>query len=238
MSLLTIVQQAMGLCNQPSPTSAFGNTDPTVQQFVAFAQDEGDEIINRYTWKQLNTPGTITGNSSTTLWPIPSDFSQLSLGLKFFSSLYPLLPLYGPITNEDLAALKALPTQPIRPVWRFIGSNIELWPAVATGEVITYNYYSTNWIQQASGGVSNIWSADTDTARFSELMLRSACVWRWKASKGLDYAEDFRKFEKRLVRANGRDDTGRVISTTREPNLGEDVWPGTITDLTGDSWGR
>lgn len=230
MSLLTIVQQAMVLCNLPQPTSAFGNPDATVQQFVAFAQDIGDEVVDRFFWKNLNTGGSYTGDGATTLWPLPSDYSQLSPGFVLVSSLYPLLPLRGPILNEELALMKALPTQPLRPVWRPIGSTLEIWPALATGEIATYNYYSVNWILQRGTTPGTLWVSDTDVPRFSELILRRGCVWRWKQSKGIDYAEDFRSYELTVDRSASRDDTDRMVSMSNTAVISEHWWPGYISD--------
>ena len=99
------------------------------------------------------------------------------------------------------------------------------------GEVITGNYYSQCWIADAAGlNRKYTWSADTDFSMISERTLRLGVVWRWKHSKGLDYAEDFRRFQESKDRAAGRDGTPRVVSTARG-DLQTDGWfPGMITD--------
>ncbi|MGY3527281.1 hypothetical protein ACVISU_000049 [Bradyrhizobium sp. USDA 4452] len=230
MSILSCLQQAMPLCGLPAPAQAVSSTDPNVQKFVQLAQDIGDELRERFFWRNLNIAGQITGDGSTTLFTLPGDWAELSAGQQFFSSLYPTLPIYGPVTNEQLAQMKSAPSFPTRPVWRIIGGVLELWPAIGSGEIITFNYYSTNWVSNATGLQRQpTFLLDSDFSMIDELVLRRGLVWRWKQSKGLDYAEDFRRYEMSLNRASGREDAERIVRMA-SPALDLDGWfPGTIT---------
>lgn len=230
MSILSTLQTAMPLCGLPSPSQGVSSTDPSTQKFVAFAQDIGDELRERYYWRNLNIAGQITGDGTTTLFSLPSDWSSLSPGQQFFSSLYPTLPIYGPVTNEQLAQMKASPSFPTRPVWRIIGGTIELWPALGAGEVVSFNYYSTNWVSTATGAQRQAsFMLDSDFSMIDEIILRRGLIWRWKASKGLDYADDFRRYELSIDRAGGREDAERIVGMAA-PSLDLDGWfPGTIT---------
>jgi hypothetical protein len=220
----------MPLCGLAPPSQAVSSTDPNVQKFVALAQDIGDELRERYFWRNLNIAGTIIGDGITTLFALPADWAQLSPGQQFFSSLYPTLPIYGPVTNEQLAQMKASPSFPTRPVWRVIGSTLEMWPALGNGETITFNYYSTDWVSNAAGSQRQAsFQLDGDFSMIDEIVLRRGLVYRWKQSKGLDYAEDFRSYQMTLDRAGGREDAERFVRTSA-PALDLDGWfPGQIT---------
>lgn len=230
MSILSTLQLAMPLCGVAQPAQAVSSTDPTVIKFVAFAQDIGDELRERFFWRNLNIAGQITGDGTTTLFALPSDWAVLSPGQRLFSNLYPTLPLYGPVTNEQLAQMKSSPSYPTRPVWRIIGGTLEIWPALGAGEVVTFNYYSTNWVSNAAGLVRQpSFLLDSDFSMIDEIVLRRGLVWRWKASKGLDYAEDFRSYQMSLDRAAGREDAERIVNMASKP-LDLDGWfPGTVT---------
>lgn len=232
MSVLSVIQQAMFRCGQPQPTIAVSNTDATVQQFVSMSIDIGQEMQERKYWSNLNIAAQIVGDGVTTLFALPSDWGGLSPGQQLFSSLYPTLPLYGPVTNEQLAAMKASPAFPTRPVWRVVGGTMEIWPALGSGEVVSFNYYSVNWISDVTGATrKNTWSADSDFSVMDERTLARGVIWMWKQSKGLDYAEDFRRYERSMDRAVGREDTERIVSMANRP-LDLDGWfPGTITYL-------
>lgn len=242
MSLLTIIQQARLRTNQSKPTTAFANADTGIQQMIALLQDIGDEVAERNQWQALNISGTITGDGTTTIFPFAIgtlidqttpeatdvDFGGLSNGLRFISSLVPLLPLIGPVTNEQMAAFKAFPLGLIRPVWRVINGNFEFFPALAAGEIATFNYYSTNWILNSAGLRAKVWAADTDTPLLDPKILSSGLEWRWLKAKGLDYGEEFRRYEMRIDRADGRQDTRRDVSMSRRRTGGYDTWPGLI----------
>lgn len=230
MSILSTLQLAMPLCGLPQPAQAVSSTDPTVIKFVAFAQDIGDELRERFFWRNLNIAGQITGDGTTTLFALPSDWALLSPGQRLFSSLYPTLPISGPVTNEQLAQMKASPSFPTRPVWRIIGGTLEIWPALGLGETVTFNYYSTNWVANAAGLVRQpSFLLDSDFSMIDEIVLRRGLIWRWKQSKGLDYAEDFRSYQMSLDRSAGREDAERVVNMAARP-LDIDGWfPGTVT---------
>jgi hypothetical protein len=249
MTILTIVQSAAIRCGFDAVlASAVGNTDKNVQQLVFFAQDAGRELLERADWVNLETEGRVIGDGTSTLYQIPQDWVRFSPSDKsprgaLVSNKYPLLPLQGPINTEDLNLLKALPVSTIRPVWRIIGGALEIWPALAgppvpnpqhlPGELVSFSYYSSFWIMNAARTVSRAtWQSDDDFSLINEDSVMKGAVWRWKASKGLEYAEDFRAYEMSLSRNAGQQMTERVVSTSRKYVIGDETYLGTITDLT------
>jgi hypothetical protein len=239
MTILSIVTQAAVRAGFTIiPVSAVGNLDQNVQQLVAFAQDAGRELLECENWANLDTAGIVTGDGVSTLFQLPSDWIRFSPSDKspkgaLVSSKYPLIPLYGPINTEDLNLLKALPASTVRPMWRIIGGALEIWPALALGEIVTFNYYSSFWISNAARTVFRAtWAADDDFSLIQEDTIMKGALWRWKASKGLDYAEDMRSYGKSFERNAGQQQTERVVSTSRQGVMGEETFLGTITDLT------
>jgi hypothetical protein len=239
LSILTIVQKASIRAGfSITPAQAVSSANQDVQQLVAFAEDTGRELLERANWVNLDTAGTVTGDGVSTLFQLPQDWVRFSPSDKsprgaLVSNKYPLLPLYGPVNTEDLNLLKALPASTVRPVWRIIGGALEIWPALAAGELVTFNYYSSFWIMNGARTVSRpTWQADDDFSLINEDSVMKGTVWRWKASKGLQYAEDFRAYEMSFARNAGQQMTERVVSTSRKLAIGEETFLGTITDLT------
>src|ERR1700722_14220514 len=107
MSILSVLQLVMPICGLAQPQQAVSSTDPSTIKFVALAQDIGDELRERYFWRNLNIALQITGDGSTTLFALPSDWAELSPGQKLYSSVYPFLPMPGPVSNETMASLKS-----------------------------------------------------------------------------------------------------------------------------------
>lgn len=258
MTLKTIINRVRGRLGLAKFDTIIGNLDPGAVQNLELLQDVGDFVAERNFWQPLDIPGTITGDGTTTIFPLPSsgagnafnagfdggfgggdatpNFAGMSPGLIFQSTANPLIPLVGPVTNEEMNALKAYPTVPIQPAWRIIENYFEFFPAPRAGEVLTYNYYSSNWIRTgpvAPGGAAvpawvSEFVSDDDVPFLDEKLLSTGLEWRWLAAKGLDYAEAFRRFEKRMDLADGRQDSRREIATSRRYFDSDTIWPGNI----------
>lgn len=230
MTLLTAVSDAMSLCLNITTTQVVSNTDQTVSKFLTLAQIEVDDTFPAYNWRFAPVDLVITGDGSTTLWPLASDFEHIQLGNALWSQKYPSIPLTGPMSEVEILALKALPVNPLRPVWRLRGSKLEIWPALAAGEIVNGVYYSTNPILANDGVTTRLrWAADTDIARFPETILRNGLVWRWKASKGRDYAEDFRTYALDRDLKAAHEQGGRIVNTSRVSAMPDNAWAGVIT---------
>jgi hypothetical protein len=234
VALIDIVQDAALRCNIPVPASAAGVADTDVQKLIAFAQDAGDDAVERWGWLNTKAAGTVTGDGTTTLWTLPAGFQSFNPSTVLISSVSPTLPLRGPINEEDLLQIKKLAWTPVPGVWRRIGTQLEIYPAPASGEVISYVYASKLWITNSSGvaNATGRWAADTDLSLIPERVVRLGCIWRFKRNKGLDYSQEFEDYESALDLNAGAENTERVISMSSEPviNTDDDSWfPGTIT---------
>ena len=132
MAILQVVQGAALRCNiSPVPASAVSSSDSNIQQLVAFAQDTGRELLERYDWNGLKIRATTTGDGSSTLWALPADWMRLCPSDKspmgaLISSARPTIPLVGPVNDEWLNQMKQLPAYPAYPVWRLINTNLEI----------------------------------------------------------------------------------------------------------------
>jgi len=49
-----------------------------------------------------------------------------------------------------------------------------------------------------------------------ETLMTAGLIWRWKQSKGFDYAEDFRKYQTRVMNAIARDTESAVLDMGRK----------------------
>ena len=239
MSLLTIIQGVALRCNYTVPNAVFSSSDPVIQQMIACAQDTGDEMVERVDWQALKiaSPVTFTGDGSTTLFSLPAGFSvgvnKLSPDC-FVSSAYPTLRMVGPVLEDDLLRMKALPMSLYPSVWRVVGSQIEFFPALQAGEVVSFVYQKGQWVTNSVGVPYSppAFAADTDLVVFSERVVRLGAIAKGKQLKGLAYAEEMSAYEMSLDRVSAQEDTGRIIDMSRSVVTWDDTWPGTITDDT------
>ena len=94
MSLLTLTQDACALVGIDVPTAVVSSTDPTYTQFVYLAQYEGDEMNRAHKWRKQKVQASFTGDGSTTIWALPTDFERFTTEQRRASSI--LLGLQAP----------------------------------------------------------------------------------------------------------------------------------------------
>ena len=109
--------------------------------------------------------------------------------------------------------------------------QVEFFPVLGVGEVVTFVYAQGNWITNAAGQQysSPIWQADSDLSLIPERLIRLGAIWRWKRRKSLDYSEEMNDYEGALDRLGGLEDTLAPIGMSDDIGA-YDTWPGIITD--------
>jgi len=198
MSLLSLVQDACALVGIDVPTSVLSSTDPTYTQFGYLAQFEGDELSREFKWREQKVAGDFTGDGTTTIWALPDDFDRFTTEMRRESSV--LLGLDGPVSDDEFLDANVRNWNPTIPYFRLFNGNIETVPAVADGQQIRFEYVSSYWITDSMGTAKARFTADSDLSLLPERLVTLGLVWRWKRAKGLDYAEEFRTYEKEKMK--------------------------------------
>ena len=233
MSLLTIVQGVARRCNYSQPSSAMSSADSNITLMVDCVQDIGDELIERWGWQALKIriPVTFIGDGTTTAFAMPSNVENFGPSSTFVSNAYPTLTMPGPVLEEDLLRIKALPMFVQPSCWRQVDNFIEFYPAPAAGEVISYVYGQNSWVLNAAGVpyATPAFVADTDTTALDERLLRLGAIQLWKRRKGYEYAEELEDFERAFDRQAGQENTGRVIGMSSAMGGGGNMFAGKIT---------
>ncbi len=238
MTLLTIVQDAAVLCNLPAPTSVITSSDPNVPLLLRLANQEGRELARRHDWNVLYSDYFFTSVATEKQTQFPTNYDRLvpypevwnrSLGL----------PYSGPTSPRTWGTIKGLAVTSAQPGWwRIIwsddspyGPTLEITPAPTAGQTIAVPYITNTWCKSAAFDNQESWQSDTDFAVIPERLVTLGIVWRYKKSKGLDYAEDMSTYEREVERACSRDKGAGVIrprSAVRD-DLPPYSWTGTVT---------
>lgn len=226
MSLLTVVQSFCQRTGLPVPSFAVGSTDAQVLQIIALADEVVEDLCDRWTWADLTREAvfvTVNGEDQGSLDTIaPNGFLRISQETIFNRTLR--LPLVGPMTQAQWQALKALPTAGPFYKYRIRQNRILFMPAGIAGHTCAFEYASSYAILAVDGTTyRSAFAADTDTFILDERLLTAGLRWRWRAEKGLDYAEEFRRYEELANNASGRDGTKPRIDMS---GGGNDFRPG------------
>jgi hypothetical protein len=147
------------------------------------------------------------------------------------------LPVYGPLTDQEWAYMRALTAQPAQFAWKQEKDMLLIYPYSATAQfsfmyVTRFPIYNT-----ISGGPTSpqydIFTADTDASVLPDKLVLQDLKWRWKAAKELPYAEDQRIAENMLADALGSNVAGPdlVMDNTNDDRV---VGPGLL--VAAGSW--
>lgn len=208
MSLLTVIRQFCARTGLPVPTAVINSGDNQALQLVGLANEVVEDLCDRWTWQNLTREATfvtVTGEDQGSINTIaPSGFLRILQETIFNRTLR--LPLFGPLASQDWQALKALPTTGPFYKYRIRGNRLLFMPPGIVGQTCAFEY-ATSWAILAVDGTTyrSEFLADSDTFILDERLLQAGLRWKWKAEKGLDYAEDFRRYEQLANNASGRD---------------------------------
>ncbi len=231
-TLLTITQKIVRrLPLSVVPTVVIGSNDPQTQQLLAIIQDTGDDLMALHEWNVLITDKSWAIVSSSQSEPFPDDWKNWLDTASVWVSSSLLIPLSGPVLNADVwHRLVTMPGTWFPGYWRYTNQEI-LTLGLNTGVTAFTQYISKNWIL-SSDGVTRLpeFVSDDDTVLLPEVLLRLGTIWRWKQSKGLDYAEDMRNYELAKERDIAADRRPSPINMRRiiHPDAPPYAWPGMI----------
>lgn len=205
LSVLQIVQTACKRIGILAPTVALGSSDPQIIQLVALCEEEGQGLADRHQWEALQVEAlftTVASQAQTSLATIAPSFNYIVNDTIWNRTLR--RPVYGPTSQQDWQQKKAIQLNGPFNSFRIIADVINFYPTPSAGQVCAFEYISRNWINTGTTS-SSIFLTDADTPKINDQLIVLGLIWRWKAAKGMDYAEDFAKYETRVMDAMGRD---------------------------------
>jgi hypothetical protein len=214
MSLLSLISRAMILCGQEAPSAVMTNTDQTVVEFRTLSLIEGEELAE-YDWRSLKVAYQFTGDGTTTLFDLPSDFARFMPGERMWTDGNPVRSLQR-VTDDEMLAAKVAEVEPIYPYWRLIGDQVEFYPALESGTIVKTEYRRDKWITNSDGDTYKAeWTLDTDVAILPEKLIALGTAWRWKRMKGFDYVDDKNDYMAGVAKELGMNDPKPTLRTRR-----------------------
>lgn len=204
MSYLTIVQRAAQLLSLPTPATVVGSTDPNVIQLGALANEVGEDLARGYDWQVLTRQHVfLTSGLEEQPNAVAGDLDRFLPDTFYNRTTIRKMQLITPQVWQAIKALPALGTPYI--MFRERDGEFLTTPTPPPGQTIAYEYVSRNWVIAPDQTQQAQFTADADTTFLEEGLIRLGLVWRFKQTKGLDYADDLRTFEIEVEKVTGRD---------------------------------
>lgn len=215
MTVLTACQLAAIELNQTQPSSLFSTTDPFAVELRRLANKSAKAIGSRYEWQKLTVLQTMTGDGSTTSFALPSDYDRM--------------PVDGEVLTSQLSSglrkvrdanmwlnLQLYPQIGVPGYWIILGGAMQILPALATGVLAKFYYIKNTTVTGAAAAAQSTFIADDDTFFLSDNVLTLDLIWRWRAMKRQEYAEDMQNFEIALAEEMTKDKGSRVLTVGRQ----------------------
>ena len=207
--ILTAIKSAILRCTGVVVQEAFASTESVAVEMADLVNEVATDIMKSRDWRMLTSVAQITGTGAEA-YDLPTDFDRMVLASDVDDQAQWLWG-YEPFdTVNDWMRFKTGAggiTQPGG--WIMLGGKIQFYPApVGTAQ---FPYISNLYAKSASGAPKSAFTADSDTFRLDERLLTLGLIWRWKAQKGFEYAEDMQNYETALAQAQGRDKGASVL---------------------------
>lgn len=234
MTLLTLTQRTCDLLSIPRPATVVNSTDQQVRQLFALINEEGADLASSFDWQCMRRQSTFTTVADPEqTGAVPDDWDRF-IANSFFNRTT-LRQLFGPITPQRWQAIQVYP--------QFVGiylafiqrdNKFLITPTPPANETIAYEYVTKNWAISDADVEKSEFTADTDTTIIpsGERLIELGARWRWKAAKGLPYAEDLKTYEMQKEQTQARDGGSTQINTGGDPyynwraNIPEGNFPG------------
>ncbi len=196
MSLLTACNRAQRALSLAVTSAIVGDTQETTQLLYELAMQEVEETAQAKDWPILRRTQSFTASlaSLQSAPGKPGDFDRAIPDT--FWNVSTDRRMYGPINDQQWAEYNGWPvTSQITQYVMFRYDGLHIFPAPTVADTITFDYIiNTPW--ESSGGTAKTApTLDTDVSKLGDRLLRLGVIWRYKQTKGRDYAEDMRSHQ-------------------------------------------
>ncbi len=212
MTLLSVVQSAADRLGLTRPSTVISSPDENAKILLGMAQEEGKSLADRYTWQALQTEYTFSTSNGTASYALPSGFDSLIKDTVFNRTSR--RRMLGDLSPDQWQQTQASLVTMVNPAFRIRGSLFYISPTPTSTETIAYEYVTKNWCQSSGGTGQSEWAADTDVALLDEELMKLGVIWRFRAKKGFDYAEDMNTYEIAVNKAILKDGARVTIDTS------------------------
>jgi hypothetical protein len=208
------------------PASVYGSSIREHIELASIANETAQMIAASHEWQGLQKIASITGDGTTTVFSLPSDFFRMLTETQLWSSVIdgPLMPIRD---RDHWLNVITKDYEFMANAWIIFGDEINFRPALDASEVVSYFYQTSHIVRAQDNSTKAEFNNDMDTFRLDERLLKLGIIWRWRDMKGLPYAEnlaDYERWKEKLIHS----DRGPAIlrdSRSRLRGMGSAAYP-------------
>ncbi len=210
MTILSVCQEVAKVVAVAVPASITSSTTREHVELLALANEMAARIASGHEWQTFSAIHTLTGDDTTEDFNLPTNYDRMLVKAQVWSSS--LETALSPITDLDRwLEMDIQSFDFVVNAWTIYGGQMHIKPALSTGITAKFFYQTNDIIADVGGSFKLAFTADDDTFRLDERMLKLGMIWQWRANKGLAYDEDMVTYETTLAREIVRDKGSRMI---------------------------
>lgn len=211
MSVLATIQSVSASIALDRPEVVFSSQEREHVELQTLANTAGLHIARDYEWQALKVVGTLVGDGATAAFDLPGDYDRM-LKKAELRSLRHMSALTHITDSDQWLDMDIRQFNQVAGMWTIYGGQIHIRPAPAAGEEVKFFYMTKDWAQDDQGSLKSGFAQDTDRFRLSESLLELCMIWRWRAQKGLAYAQDQDNYEDAKEKLQSADKGARIIA--------------------------
>lgn len=196
MTFLTAAQSAAIRLIGKKPTTFFSSQNTFELEITDLANEIAADLVKYADWRALTSQQSMVGDGVTTAFDMPADYDRMPFSQEVTRANW---YTWGYVDAPDLNYWNDLVNglaSPSPGYWIILNGQMQFRPAVSAGETAQFYYISKNIVLDADASTKKAqFTQDGDSLRLNERLLTLALIWRWKAMKRLEYAEDMQNYE-------------------------------------------
>lgn len=185
-------------------------TDRTALKLKRLLHKTCGDLAARHDWNALKREHTFTTTAADAqTGGLPSDFLRFVPDTMYNRTTN--WKVQGPASDREWQSYKSSLTTRVFDAFRIRGGVLLLAPLNPGSETIAFEYITNTIGKQADDTEVTTFADDTDTTHFDDELVRLGMSWMHRKAEGLDYAEEFRAYEMRIVQLTKGDDGHRTV---------------------------
>jgi hypothetical protein len=231
MTILSVVQDVATKIGLTVPSAVYAATTREMVEMKALITEVSTDIADAFDWQALQGIHTLTGDGAADDFALPSDYDRMLKDADLWSSQHQWEMAHITSSNDWLELQTVTTYTFTGGIWIIYGGEIHILDTMALNDTAKF-FYISNKIVLAGSTPQVAFTADTETFRLSEKLLKKGLIYKWRASKGQPYAEDMADYMAELRIQIDKDPGSKpVIRGGRRLNRRDrsTVWPGTVS---------
>lgn len=225
MTILQVVQGAATVLGIDVPTLVYGSTQREIVEMQYLVNEVARRIAESHDWQMLKVVKQYDGDGVSEAFDLPSDYDMMLTTASVWSSEW-TWNLNHILDSDQWLEMQVIPFTFIYGNWMIYGGQYHQLPIMPVGANVKFFYISNLIVQASDMSTKAAFTADDDTFRLDERLLKLGIIWQWKAYKGYPYAEDMANYEKQLAVCLQKDGGSKPIVSGRPRHNW--WWPGSV----------